>query len=179
MNLEMSFLHSHVDYVPTNLGDFSEKQGERFHQEIGEMERRYQVRWDINWLLPDIKEGKPVKREEAKEKSVTQVIWKQKSVETTMNMRQIFQRHFGVHYFVVESQTYETTDLLNNTLAKCLEIYQWNMRFQGIVTEFSASYEQLGLNSSTVYESLGRINDLPRFKVISTLKYRKTAFLNF
>jgi len=33
-----------------NLGDYSEEQGERFHQDIKEMERRYQGRWDINMM---------------------------------------------------------------------------------------------------------------------------------
>ena len=48
MNLKLHFLHSHLDYFPANLGDYSEEQGERFHQDIQEMERRYQGRWDIN-----------------------------------------------------------------------------------------------------------------------------------
>ena len=65
MNLKMNFLHSHVDYVPTNLADFSENRGERFHQDIGKMERRNQGLWDINmmanfcWIL---KKENPVKR---------------------------------------------------------------------------------------------------------------------
>ncbi|KYN06056.1 hypothetical protein ALC62_02999 [Cyphomyrmex costatus] len=50
MNLKLHFLHSHVDYFPDNLGDYSEEQGERFHQDIKEMERRYQGRWDVNML---------------------------------------------------------------------------------------------------------------------------------
>jgi hypothetical protein len=48
MNLKLHFLHSHIDYFPENLGDFSEEQGERFHQDISEMEKRYQGRWDVN-----------------------------------------------------------------------------------------------------------------------------------
>ena len=39
MNLKLYFLHSHFDSFPSNLGDFSEKQGERYHQDIKEMER--------------------------------------------------------------------------------------------------------------------------------------------
>ncbi|KMQ92437.1 ubiquitin-protein ligase e3b-like protein [Lasius niger] len=34
MNLKLHFLDSHIDYFPENLGDYSEKQGERFHQDI-------------------------------------------------------------------------------------------------------------------------------------------------
>jgi len=36
MNLKLHYLHSHIDYFPINLGDFSEEQGKRF-QDI----RRY------------------------------------------------------------------------------------------------------------------------------------------
>ena len=39
MSLKLQFLHSHLDYFPQNLGDYSEEQGERFHQDISEMER--------------------------------------------------------------------------------------------------------------------------------------------
>lgn len=50
MSLKVHFLHSHVNYFPENLGDVSEEQGERFHQDIKEMERRYQGRWNVNML---------------------------------------------------------------------------------------------------------------------------------
>jgi hypothetical protein len=32
MSVKLHFLHSHIDYFPENLGDFSEEHGERFHQ---------------------------------------------------------------------------------------------------------------------------------------------------
>jgi hypothetical protein len=41
MSLKIHFLDAHVDYFPENLGQFSEEQGERFHQEILKMEKRY------------------------------------------------------------------------------------------------------------------------------------------
>ena len=47
----MHFLHSHLDYFPENCGDYSEEQGERFHQDISCMEERYQDRWDVNMLF--------------------------------------------------------------------------------------------------------------------------------
>lgn len=50
MNLKLHFLHSHLDKFPENLGDYSEEQGERFHQDMKEMKRRYQERWDENML---------------------------------------------------------------------------------------------------------------------------------
>jgi hypothetical protein len=47
----------YIEYFPGNLGRFSEEQGERFHQDIKEMEKRYQGRWnehmmaDCCWML--------------------------------------------------------------------------------------------------------------------------------
>jgi len=34
MNVKLHFLDAHLDKFPENLGDFSEEQGERFHQDI-------------------------------------------------------------------------------------------------------------------------------------------------
>jgi len=50
MSLKLHFLYSHLDYFPENLGDVSEEQGERFHQDLKEMERRYQGRWTKTML---------------------------------------------------------------------------------------------------------------------------------
>ncbi|GBO38068.1 hypothetical protein AVEN_128561-1 [Araneus ventricosus] len=57
MNLKVHFLNSHLGYFSENLGAVSEEQGERFHQCIKEMERRYQEKWngsmiaDYCWML--------------------------------------------------------------------------------------------------------------------------------
>lgn len=50
MSLKVHFLHSHVEYFPENLGAYSEEQGERFHQDVRDIERRYQGRWNVNML---------------------------------------------------------------------------------------------------------------------------------
>ncbi|GBL83795.1 hypothetical protein AVEN_132680-1 [Araneus ventricosus] len=50
MSLKVQFLHSHIDHFPENLGAYSEEQGERFHQDVSDIERRYQGRWDVNML---------------------------------------------------------------------------------------------------------------------------------
>jgi len=42
MSLKIHFLESHLDFFPENLGEVSEKHGERFHQDIVAMEKRYQ-----------------------------------------------------------------------------------------------------------------------------------------
>ena len=41
MSVKMHFLRSHLDYFLENWGDVSEEQGERFHQDISDMEKRY------------------------------------------------------------------------------------------------------------------------------------------
>ena len=42
MSLKIHFLHSHLDFFPENMGDVSDEHGERFHQDISEIETRYQ-----------------------------------------------------------------------------------------------------------------------------------------
>ena len=46
MSLKMYYLHSHLDFFRPNLTDVSEEHGERFHEDIQVMEKRYQGRWD-------------------------------------------------------------------------------------------------------------------------------------
>ena len=50
MSLKLYFLDSHIDEFPDNLGDYSDEQGERFHQDIKVMENRYQGKWDAVML---------------------------------------------------------------------------------------------------------------------------------
>ena len=50
MSLKMHFLHSHLDFFPSNLGEVSDEQGETFHQDISVIEGRYQGRYDPNML---------------------------------------------------------------------------------------------------------------------------------
>ena len=46
MSVKLHFLCSHLDFFQENLADFSEEHGERFHQDIEPMEKRYRGRWD-------------------------------------------------------------------------------------------------------------------------------------
>jgi len=65
MSLKTHFLESHLDFFPENLSKVSDKHGERFHQDIMAMEKRYQGMWtsrmlaDYCWTLkravPDAK----------------------------------------------------------------------------------------------------------------------------
>lgn len=50
MSLKIHLLHSHFENFPKNLGDYSDEQGEHFHQEMRQMERRYQGRWDPSMM---------------------------------------------------------------------------------------------------------------------------------
>ena len=50
MSIKLHFLDSHMDYFPENLWAYSEEQGERFHQDICRMEKRYQGRWNVGMM---------------------------------------------------------------------------------------------------------------------------------
>ena len=40
MSIKLYYLFSHLHYIPVNLGDVGEEQGERIHQNIRTMEER-------------------------------------------------------------------------------------------------------------------------------------------
>jgi len=46
MSLKLHFLHSHLEFFPSDLGAVNDEHGQRFHQDISEMESRYQGRFD-------------------------------------------------------------------------------------------------------------------------------------
>ena len=50
MSVKVHYLHNHLDRFPENLGDVSDEQGERFHQDISVMEARYSGRWDQSMM---------------------------------------------------------------------------------------------------------------------------------
>ncbi|KAK5643931.1 hypothetical protein RI129_007776 [Pyrocoelia pectoralis] len=50
MSLKIHFLHSHLHFFPSICGAVSDEQGERFHQDISAMERRYQGNWNASML---------------------------------------------------------------------------------------------------------------------------------
>ena len=52
ISIKLHYLHSHLDKFPDNLGDVSEEQGERYHQDIKVMEDRYQGRWN-SYMMSD------------------------------------------------------------------------------------------------------------------------------
>ena len=50
MSLKIHFLHSNLDFFPQNCGAASDEHGERFHQDISSMEKRYQGKWNCATL---------------------------------------------------------------------------------------------------------------------------------
>ena len=50
ISIKLHFLPSHLACFPENLGDMSDKQEQRFHQDISNMEVRYQGPWDATML---------------------------------------------------------------------------------------------------------------------------------
>jgi len=50
MTIKLHFLFSHLDWFPDNLGAESDEQGERFHQEMQEIEFRYRGYWDVSMI---------------------------------------------------------------------------------------------------------------------------------
>ena len=57
ISLKIHMLDSHLDFFPANLGAVSGEQGERSHQDISLIEKRYQGKWspglpaDYCWRL--------------------------------------------------------------------------------------------------------------------------------
>ncbi|UYV84991.1 hypothetical protein LAZ67_X004186 [Cordylochernes scorpioides] len=62
MSLKIHFLHSPLDFFPDNLGAVSDEHGERFHQDISSMEKRYQVRRELGAAKGDVTEVSQRKR---------------------------------------------------------------------------------------------------------------------
>ena len=86
MSIKVHFLHSHLDKLPENLGNFSEEQCERFHQDI-KVKERYQERWDRHlmadycWCLQRDCPNDPHHR-----KSYKQCFQKRTEIETQKNL---------------------------------------------------------------------------------------------
>ena len=81
MSLKVSFLDSHLDFLPENLGAVSDEHGERFHQDISNNEKRCQGKWspsmlaDYYWTL---------------RRDITQAKWSRKSFAVTFYVMCIF-----------------------------------------------------------------------------------------
>lgn len=50
MSLKLHFLHSHLDFFPSNMGAVSDEHGERFHQDIAIVETRYKGKCNVSMM---------------------------------------------------------------------------------------------------------------------------------
>ena len=82
MSLKIHFLHSHLNFFPSNLGAVSDEHGERFPQDITKMESNYQGKWnpgmmgDFYWmLLCDIPEAKYTRSSKKTHFWLSVVLW--------------------------------------------------------------------------------------------------------
>ena len=50
MSLKVHVLHAHLDEFKDNMGDYSEKQGERFHQDVRSFEERYKGQYNESMM---------------------------------------------------------------------------------------------------------------------------------
>ena len=50
LSIKLHLLFSHLERFLSNFGDVSDEQGERFHQDLKDMEERYQGRWDSHTM---------------------------------------------------------------------------------------------------------------------------------
>ena len=51
MSMKVHFIHSYADYFPNNLRVVGDEQGERFHQDIKMMEKRYHGHWSESMMV--------------------------------------------------------------------------------------------------------------------------------
>lgn len=50
MSLKIHMLFSHLEFFPENLGEVSDEHGEKFHQEMSDMEKRFKGKPVVNML---------------------------------------------------------------------------------------------------------------------------------
>lgn len=50
MSIKVYFLHAYLDFFPENLGQFSDEQGERFHQDIFDIEKRFEGKSQVRMI---------------------------------------------------------------------------------------------------------------------------------
>ena len=50
MSLKIHMIHSHLNFIPENMGAVSDEHGKRFHQDIATIEKRFKGKWSENAL---------------------------------------------------------------------------------------------------------------------------------
>jgi hypothetical protein len=81
MFLKVSFLDSHLDFLPEILGAVGDEHGERFHQDISSTEKRCQGKWGPSMLADHCWTFR---------RDITQAKWNRKSFTVTCEVMYIF-----------------------------------------------------------------------------------------
>ena len=120
MSIKMHCLFSHMDRFPENLCSMRDKQGERFHQDLKEMETRYQSRCDavmmadyfgnLKWDLPAVEHSRSSKKRKFKP-------WSLNNGEATCNLRVL--TFINAHHSVYS----------NRCFYQVINIYRWQNIF--------------------------------------------------
>ena len=50
MSLKVNVLHAHLDELKNNMGDYSEEQGEKFHQDVRSFKERYKEQYNESMM---------------------------------------------------------------------------------------------------------------------------------
>ena len=90
MSVKMHNLFSLMDRFPENPGSMSDEQGERFHQDLKEMETRYQGCWDavmMAYYSWNLKRDLPVTEHSWSSKKRKFKPWSLNNGEATCNLR--------------------------------------------------------------------------------------------
>ena len=75
MSLKIHMMHSHLDFFPEIMGAVSDEHGERFHQDIATIEKRFKGKWSEKalayycWNLMTDEANAPHHRRACKRKS--------------------------------------------------------------------------------------------------------------
>ena len=90
VSVKMHNLFSHMDRFPENLGSMSDELGERFHQNLKEMETMYQGRWDAVMMADycwNLKRDLPAAEPSRSSKKRKFKPWSLNNGEATCNLR--------------------------------------------------------------------------------------------
>ena len=90
MSVNMHKLFSHMDRFPENLGSMSDEPGERFNQDLKEMETKYQGRWDAVMMADycwNLKRDLPAAEHSRSSKKRKFKPWSLNNGEATCNLR--------------------------------------------------------------------------------------------
>ena len=90
MSVKMHYLFSHMDRFPENLVSKNDELGERFHQDLKEMETRYQGRWNTVMMADycwNLKKDFPAAEHSRSSKKRKFKPWSLNNGEETYNLR--------------------------------------------------------------------------------------------